>query len=107
MRKDMEARYIADEIYANLNLARSLRMNTTPGIIIGNHSLDRAQQCGHRLPQGRCRYARRQGLVITSPPSRAADVWNTSQISRARLELMGRGKHPKSTRNEWHVRYPP
>jgi protein-disulfide isomerase len=37
MHKDMEARYINDEIYANLNLARSLRMNTTPGIIIGNH----------------------------------------------------------------------
>ena len=37
MRKDMEAGYINDEIYANLNLARSLRMNTTPGIIIGNH----------------------------------------------------------------------
>jgi protein-disulfide isomerase len=37
MRKDMQARYINDEIYANLNLARSLRMNTTPGLIIGNH----------------------------------------------------------------------
>jgi protein-disulfide isomerase len=37
MRKDMDARYINDEIYTNLNLARSLRMNTTPGIIIGNH----------------------------------------------------------------------
>jgi protein-disulfide isomerase len=37
MRKDMQAGYINDAIYANLNLARSLRMNTTPGIIIGNH----------------------------------------------------------------------
>jgi protein-disulfide isomerase len=37
LRKDMAAPDIADEIYADLNLARSLRIFGTPGLIVGNH----------------------------------------------------------------------
>jgi protein-disulfide isomerase len=39
LRKDMTAPDITDEIIANFNLARSLRMFQTPGFIIGNHIL--------------------------------------------------------------------
>lgn len=39
MRKDMAAPEITDEIIANFNLARSLRIFQTPGFIVGNHIL--------------------------------------------------------------------
>jgi protein-disulfide isomerase len=39
LRKDMTAPEITDEIIANFNLARSLRMFQTPGFIVGNHIL--------------------------------------------------------------------
>jgi protein-disulfide isomerase len=37
LRKDMAAPEITDEIIANFNLARSLRIFQTPGFIVGNH----------------------------------------------------------------------
>jgi protein-disulfide isomerase len=39
LRKDMTAPEITDEIIANFNLARSLRIFQTPGFIVGNHIL--------------------------------------------------------------------
>jgi protein-disulfide isomerase len=39
LRKDMAAPEITDEILANFNLARSLRIFQTPGFIVGNHIL--------------------------------------------------------------------
>jgi predicted DsbA family dithiol-disulfide isomerase len=39
LRKDMAAPEITDEIIANFNLARSLRISQTPGFIVGNHIL--------------------------------------------------------------------
>jgi protein-disulfide isomerase len=39
LRKDMEAPQITDEIIANFNLARSLRIFETPGFIVGGHML--------------------------------------------------------------------
>ena len=39
LRKDMAAPEITDEIIANFNLARSLRIFQTPGFIVGNHIL--------------------------------------------------------------------
>ena len=39
LKKDMNAPEISDEIYTNLNLARSLRIFATPGVIVGNHIL--------------------------------------------------------------------
>lgn len=39
LRKDMAAREITDEIIANFNLARSLRIFQTPAFIVGNHIL--------------------------------------------------------------------
>jgi len=39
LRKDMASPEITDEILANFNLARSLRIFQTPGFIVGNHIL--------------------------------------------------------------------
>jgi protein-disulfide isomerase len=39
LRKDMEAPEITDEIIANFNLARALRIFETPGFIVGGHML--------------------------------------------------------------------
>jgi 2-hydroxychromene-2-carboxylate isomerase len=39
LRKDMAAPEIDEEIIANMNLARSLRIFQTPGFIVGNHIL--------------------------------------------------------------------
>jgi protein-disulfide isomerase len=39
LRRDMAAPDITDEIIANFNLARSLRIFQTPGFIVGNHIL--------------------------------------------------------------------
>jgi len=39
LRKDLTAPEITDEIIANFNLARSLRIFQTPGFIVGNHIL--------------------------------------------------------------------
>jgi protein-disulfide isomerase len=39
LRRDMAAPEITDEILANFNLARSLRIFQTPGFIVGNHIL--------------------------------------------------------------------
>jgi protein-disulfide isomerase len=39
LRKDMTAPEITDEIIANFNLARSLRIFQTPGFVVGNHIL--------------------------------------------------------------------
>ena len=39
LRKDMAAPVITDEIIANFNLARSLRIFQTPAFIVGNHIL--------------------------------------------------------------------
>jgi len=39
LRKDMAAPEITDEIIANFNLARSLRIFQTPGFIVGTHIL--------------------------------------------------------------------
>jgi protein-disulfide isomerase len=39
LRKDMSSPEITDEILANFNLARSLRIFQTPGFIVGNHIL--------------------------------------------------------------------
>lgn len=39
LKKDMDAPEIADEIIANFNLARALRIFDTPNFIIGNHIL--------------------------------------------------------------------
>jgi protein-disulfide isomerase len=39
LRKDMDAPEIADEIIANFNLARALRIFQTPGFIVGGHML--------------------------------------------------------------------
>jgi len=39
LRRDMTAPEINDEIYANLNLARSLRIFATPAFIVGDHML--------------------------------------------------------------------
>jgi len=39
LRKDMDAPEIADQIIANFNLARSLRITTTPEFVIGTHMI--------------------------------------------------------------------
>ena len=42
LRKDMQSPEIADEIIANFNLARAIRVFQTPAIIVGNHLLTEA-----------------------------------------------------------------
>lgn len=39
LRKDMAASAVTEEIIANFNLARSLRIFQTPGFVIGTHVL--------------------------------------------------------------------
>ncbi|MGH8209065.1 MAG: DsbA family protein, partial [Steroidobacteraceae bacterium] len=39
LRRDMAAPEVTDEIIANFNLARSLRIFQTPGLIVGTHIL--------------------------------------------------------------------
>src|SRR6266567_4950429 len=49
LRKDMAAPEITDEIIANFNLARALRISQTPGFIVGAHRF--SKDCCYGAPK--------------------------------------------------------